>query len=194
MCACQMLANSTTYWLRVIYPEHAADREYIILDLLMVILFPFPTPSWQTLHCQTWLAIHAEEWHQVSESHSWPQACRRTHRNHKMSSTWEHAKGRDVAYMHYRTRGLHCPVRDFTSIREADRPNWQQLYGYFPWQLAEPTGFLERGGRLCDGRKERHLLLQVYRLLPIMCTYQYISTGIIVIIVSEIVQCGKSFF
>lgn len=52
---------------------------------------------------------------------------------------------------HYHTSGCHCPKRDFTSIRQADRLDWRQCYGYFPWQLGEPTGFLERGGRLCDG-------------------------------------------
>lgn len=62
---------------------------------------------------------------------------------------------------HYHTRGCRCPKRDFTSIRQADRLDWQQRYGYFPWQLAEPTGFQERGGRLRDVLKASHLLLQV---------------------------------
>lgn len=95
---CQLLPNATCLYND---PRHAVDRGDILLDLIMVILFPFPTPIWQTLHCQSWLTNHAEEWHQVSESHNWPQACRRTHSNrkHQMSSMLEHAKGKDVAYM-----------------------------------------------------------------------------------------------
>lgn len=40
-------------------------------------------------------------------------------------------------------KGTSCPSGKLIS--------WQHCYGYFPWQLAEPTGFQEWGGRLCDG-------------------------------------------
>lgn len=48
------------------------------------------------------------------------------------------------------------PERGFSSSRRADWPDWQQRYGYFPWQPAEPAGVLERGGRSCD-RSQRQL-------------------------------------
>lgn len=44
----------------------------------------------------SWLMNHAEDWHQVSESHNWPRVCRRTHSNgeHQMSSMWGTCKGK----------------------------------------------------------------------------------------------------
>lgn len=131
----------------------AVHREDIILDWIMVILPPVLTPIWQTLHCQSQPTNHAEEWHQVSKSHIWPQANRRTHSNRKpqMSSTGNMQEKGMWPTWRYHTRGSRCPKRDFTSFRQADRLDWQWCYGYFPWQLAEPTGFQEQGGRLCDG-------------------------------------------
>lgn len=52
----------------------AVQRQDIISDLIMVILPLFLSRIWQTLHCQSWLTTQAEEWHQVSKSHNWPQA------------------------------------------------------------------------------------------------------------------------
>lgn len=64
---------------------------------------------------------------------------------------WANMRGKGMwPTWHYHTRGCHCPKRDFTPIRQADRVDWQQCYGYFPWQPAEPTGSHEWGGRLCD--------------------------------------------
>lgn len=79
------------------------------------MLCPFPIHIWQILHCQIWLTNHAEEWHQVSESHSCPRACGRTHghRSRQMSSTWEHAEGRDVAYMALPYQSLPLPWKGF---------------------------------------------------------------------------------
>lgn len=45
---------------------------------------------------------------------------------------------------HYHTSGCCCPERN---LRKADRPNWQQCYGYFPWQPVESTGSPGWGGR-----------------------------------------------
>lgn len=159
----------------------------LFYSLTHVILFPFPTPldkhctvrfDWQSMRKSDIRYPRATADLRPAEGHTEIIKCQ-AHGNMWREGTWP--------TWHYHTRGLHCPERDFTSIRQADRPNWQQLYGYFPWQLAEPTGFLERGGRLCD-------IVQVYRLLSIMSTYQYISVGIVLITVSEIVQCGKSVF
>lgn len=79
------------------------------------MLCPFPIHIWQILHCQIWLTNQAEEWHQVSESHSCPRACGRTHghRSRQMSSTWEHAEGRDVAYMALPYQSLPLPWKAF---------------------------------------------------------------------------------
>lgn len=148
-CVCQLLPNAMSLYND---QQHTVDRGDIILDLIVVIPFPFPTPIWQTLHCQSWLTNHAEEWHQVSESHNWPQACRRTHtENIKCQVCGNMQREGMWPTWHYHTSGCHCPKRNFTSIRKADRLDWQQCYCYFPWQLAEPTGSLEWGGRLCDG-------------------------------------------
>lgn len=72
-------------------------------------------PFDKTVHCQSWLTNHAEEWHQVSESHNWPRACRRTHSNgkHQMSSMWEHAKGKAAAYMALPYQRLLLPWKEF---------------------------------------------------------------------------------
>lgn len=58
----------------------------------------------------------------------------------------------------YGLHGITIPERGFSSVRRADWPDWQERYGYFPWQPAEPAGILKRGGRSCDGSQERHLL------------------------------------
>lgn len=58
---------------------------------------------------------------------------------------------------HNHTSLCHCPERGFSSIRQADWPDRQERYGYFPWQPAEPAGILKRGGQSCDVSQERHL-------------------------------------
>lgn len=135
----------------------------------------------KTVHCQSWLTNHAEEWHQVSESHNWPRACRRTHSNgkHQMSSKWEDARERLWPTWHYHTNGYWCPERN---LQEADRPNRQQCYGYFPWQPVESTGSSE----WCGEEKKKvifWLLLFLsffWKRVPIKCfleRYCHISSS-----------------
>lgn len=44
---------------------------------------------------------------------------------------------------HNHTSLCHCPERAFSFVRQADWPDWQERYGYFPWQPAEPAGILK---------------------------------------------------
>lgn len=64
---------------------------------------------------------------------------------------------------HNHTSLCHCPERGFSSVKRAYWPDWQEHYGYFPWQPAEPAGILERGGWSCDGSQKWHLLCCKYR-------------------------------
>lgn len=150
-CVCQLLPNATSLYND---RQHAVDRGDIILDLIVAIPFPVPTPpfdkhctvraDWQTMRKSDIRYPRATtdpgpaEGHIATENIKC-QVCGNMQRE-GMWPTW-----------HYHTSGCHCPKRNFTSIRKADRPDWQQCYCYFPWQLAEPTGSLEWGGRLCDG-------------------------------------------